>query len=214
MRESYAIWTLAPNERSRAAAAELAVSMERVGLYKPLHVWSRGPVAGAITHELRDFDPTGGWYRLTYLLKAAQVISEQYLVWLDPVTRFEQHPQSVLDLLHGAPIHVPLTFALDANREEKAEWRGCPQYELVRMMRDAGVRNETIFASTSNFFVIHREAITIVTDLASGFARRADIEGWKLPIEPLLAYAMQMLCADSTRHLVQSYSVAPTQQSD
>jgi hypothetical protein len=200
MKEDYAIWTIAPNERARAAAGELAASMEEVGLFKALHVWARAPVAGATTHSLEDYEPGGGWYRLGLLPKAAEKIKAKYLLWLDPITKFERHPGSVLTALHGAPLHVPLTFSFADPDHAPAEWHGCPCGEMVRLMRAAGIRNKAIYAASANFFIVHRESIETVTELAFDFARRADAEGWRLPVEPLLAYAMQMLCGDATRH--------------
>ena len=201
MKEDYIIWTIAPNEGARAAAGELAASMEKVGLFKELHVWARGPVAGAITHNLEEYDPAGGWYRLNFLNRVAKETKAKYLLWLDPVTRFEEHPGSVLAVLRGAPQHVPLTSDLADVATAPPEWNGCPCQELARLMRAGGIRNRANSAASANCFVIHREAIERVTELAFDFARRADAEGWRLPVEPLLAYAMQMLCADPERHL-------------
>ena len=200
MKEDYILWTIAPNERARAAAGELAASMENAGLFKPLHVWARAPVAGATTHNLDEYDPGGGWYRLTFLDRVAKETKASYLLWIDPVTKFEQHPGSVLSVLHGAPLHIPLTFNLADVETAPAEWNGCPCQELVRLMRAAGIRNRAIYAASANYFMVHREAIERVTELAFDFARRADAEGWRLPVEPLLAYAMQMLCGDPEQH--------------
>ena len=204
MKEDYAIWTIAPNERARSAAGELAASMERAGLYKELHVWARGPVAGASTHGLEDYDPAGGWYRLNFLPRVAKETKATYLLWLDPVTTFERHPGSVLAALHGAPLHLPLTFDLADAATAPAELHGCPCRELARWMQAAGIHNRAIYAASANYFIVHREAIGTVTELAFDLARPADAEGWRLPVEPLLAYAMQMLCGDPERHRVKT----------
>lgn len=167
MKEDYIIWTIAPKEGARAAAGELAASMEKVGLFKELHVWARGPVAGAITQNLEEYDPAGGWYRLNFLNRVAKETKAKYLLWLDPVTGMER-------------LSVSGTCALDESRGHPKPGELCGERQLLRHPPRS-----------------HRESDRTGFD----FARRADAEGWRLPVEPLLAYAMQMLCADPERHL-------------
>ena len=170
------------------------------GLLKQSHVWARGPVPGALTHNLEEYDPAGGWYRVNFLERVTKETKARYLLWLDPITRFERHPGSVLAILRGAPLHIPLIFDLADVKTAPPECNGCPCQELARLMRAAGIRNRAIYAASANYFIIHREAIERVTDLAFDFARRADAAGWRLTVEPLLAYAMQMLCGDPEQH--------------
>ncbi|MEO8353892.1 MAG: hypothetical protein ABI680_19365, partial [Chthoniobacteraceae bacterium] len=57
-------------------------------------------------------------------------------------------------------------------------------------------------------FIVHREAIRTLFLLAFDFWERAERAGWTLPVEPLLAYSMQMLCADRRRHLTVAGAVS------
>ena len=67
-------------------------------------------------------------------------------------------------------------------------------------MRAAGVNQRFAFAAHPDFFVIHRDAVETVCNLAFDFWQRCERDGLRLPCEPLLAYAAQMLCGDPRLH--------------
>ena len=58
------------------------------------------------------------------------------------------------------------------------------------------------FAAHTGFFVVHREAVETVCHLAFDFWQRCERDGLRLPCEPLLACAAQMLCGDPRLHHV------------
>lgn len=202
MREDFCYWSVALGERAQASAAEMVRTARALGVFKEFHIWSATPIPDATTHPLGDCDVRGGLYRLTYLRDAVAPLKFAHFVWLDPATRFMRHPGSVLGMLAGAPIHVPLTFDLAAPENVARDWNGCPCPELARLMRESGLLNRAIYAADARLFIVHRDATETLFSLAFDFWERVQRAGWSLSIEPLLAYAMQMLCADPERHRV------------
>lgn len=201
MIEDCAFWTVAPNEEARKAAAEMVTSARKVALFKEFHVWTRSPVEDAHCHRLDDFDPRGGLYRIQLLPAVAAASKATHLVWLDPATRFEAHPGTILSAMRGSPIHVPLTFELTSEAQTGQEWHGCPHHVIVGLMRANGLDNRRVYAALASFFIVHRDATGAVNGLGKAFWQRCNAAGWQMPVEPVLAYVMQMLCADAWRHV-------------
>jgi hypothetical protein len=82
------------------------------------------------------------------------------------------------------------------------EWLGssCPM--LASVMREAGVRNASIYAAEHPFFIVHRAAAQTVHDLGFSFRKACWKPGLNVPVAVLLAYTMQMLCGDPRKHVV------------
>jgi len=199
--ENYCLWTVAPGKLAGAAQAMVG-SARDVGMFKDIHVWTDGGVDSATAHPLGRFDPSGGLFRLTYLRDFVNALDRyEYYVWLDPRTRFLGHPGSLLRALNGAPVHVSLTFDLAVPSAQGENWNGLPCQELARLMQSAGLTNSAVYAGSSGFYIVHRHAAKTFVDLAYEFWKLSDRKGLRLPCEPLLAFAMQMLCGDPRKHL-------------
>lgn len=68
-------------------------------------------------------------------------------------------------------------------------------------LKREGVLNSPYFCENA-FWIIHRDAIEPVYDLAVGFYHKTKEAGDSLHISAALGYAMQILCADPERHLL------------
>jgi hypothetical protein len=144
-----------------------------------------------------------------------------YFIWLDADSLFVRNPRNVLECLGKSPIHVPLTTNLSAvvekcekehNDSSVAPARGergdpaisetlvglNPQ-QYVRLMRSAGVYNP-VYLSASSFWIVQREAIDRVVELATHFRAFAKQKGATVGVSACLGYTMQMLCADPEAH--------------
>lgn len=201
MVEDYIFWTLALSEEARKSVIEMISSARAVGLYKDFHVWTRIPIDDAECHDPGEVDPRGGLYRMQLLPALTTFAKATHLVWVEPTTRFEAHSGTVLGALRGSPIHVPLTFELTNALQSESEWQGCPHAIVVDLMRASGLDNRVVYAAVSNFFIVHRDVIGTANGLGKAFWQRCNSAGWPLTVEPVLAFVMQMLCADARRHV-------------
>lgn len=178
----------------------LIESARRVGVQEPFEVWSPEPVKGAVHHRCEALETWGGIYKLVFLRRAVLGLDYESYVWLEPNQRFFRAPGDLRRLLKGSPVHVPLEG--DLNQEVRSSWSvpGMPPSELALRMRRAGVRSRRVGMVTGGYFVVRRLAVETLYRLALEFWTSCFREGQRLPWEPTLAYAMQMLCGDPTRH--------------
>ena len=73
--------------------------------------------------------------------------------------------------------------------------------QYVELMSGAGVYNPVYF-SQSSFWIVQREAIDRVVELATHFRTFAKQKGAAADVSACLGYAMQMLCANPENHRV------------
>jgi hypothetical protein len=74
-------------------------------------------------------------------------------------------------------------------------------FQLRDLFRQEGVSNQ-IYLSSSAFWIVHRDAIDAVYELALGFWHKARSAGATLHVAAALGYAMQILSADPEAHLL------------
>lgn len=75
--------------------------------------------------------------------------------------------------------------------------------QYVDLMTGAGVQNP-VYLSHGAFWIVHREAIDRVIELAREFRTVAVQRGYAINVSACLGYAMQMLCADPVPHRVKA----------
>jgi len=196
---TFCYWTVACGADGSDASA-LVSSARSAGVFTDIHVWTDHEIPLATCHKPGMFKRWGGLYRLTYLRDAVATLPYEYSVWLNPKSNFCSHPGDILKTLEGAPVHVPLTIDLAAPQNEALIWARTPAQMLAQRLRRAGVKNHCIYAAEAGFFIVHRFAIPQFVNLAYEFWEQCDKEGLKLSVEPLLAFAGQMLTADPSRH--------------
>lgn len=202
MKRTFCYWSVA--EGADVPLIEGAIRSARAaGVREEFHVWSPQPVSGAVHHPCLALETAGGIFKLVFLKQAVAALGFDAYVWLDPAHHFVREPGDVLRLLRGAPLHVPLEGDLDRCLQPCQETGGCAPAKLAEWMRLCGVRSRSVFAVSGGFFIVRREAVDTVYFLAREFWKSCLPAGVRLPYEPLLAYAMQMLCGNPYAHALE-----------
>jgi hypothetical protein len=106
--------------------------------------------------------------------------------------------------MQHSPVHIALESDLCRPQNRRPDWWGCPNVTFAELMRAKGVRSNSIFNVNGGFFIVHREVIETVFELAFDFWQFANSKGYAFDDEPLLAYAMQMLCGNPYRHTLRA----------
>lgn len=194
-------WSVGDGEYAWILQA-LVNSFRAAGMQDDFHVFSDREIDKAITHKVGKFDKRGCFFKLTFLQAQVQHWDYRYYIYLDADTLFMRHPERLLDVLEGSPLHF--TFECDCTDPGaiRKDWWGCPLNEYVRLMRDCGVTSDKVYNVNGGFFIVKREAVDTVCELALDFAKYAVRQGYLLPDEPAWAYAMHMLCDEPEKHLI------------
>jgi hypothetical protein len=198
-RARYCYWSVADGDYSRMFAATIK-SARKAGVFKDFHLWTDRPVPGAICHEAGQFESWGCLFKLTFLRDAVRHLNYDYFVWLDTDTWFVRNPGDVLRVLEGSPMHIALESDVCLAANQRPAWWDCPNGTFAALMRAKGVRSNAIFNTNGGMFIVHRDAIETVFNLAFEFWEYCKTKGFTFNDEPLLAYAMQMLCGNPYAH--------------
>lgn len=174
-------------------------SARRAGVTEDFHFWTDREVPGAICHPAGRFDNWGWLFKLVFLRREVARLDYDYFVFLDADHWFVRHPGDPGEWLQGSPMHVTLEADLAAP-VEVPYWWDYPAATFVTLMRKAGVRHHAVRNVNGGMFIVRRAAIDAVYQLASGFWRFCRDQGVLWVDEPLLAYAMQILCEHPERH--------------
>ena len=201
MAAKYCYWSVA-TEGYGCLMANCVRSARAAGVFKEFHVLTDRPLEGCECYDAMQCDKAHGLFKLHYLKVGMSRLTFDYFIWLDADTVFVRNPTNILDLLSRSPLHVPLEVNLSA-LEQDGPWRGVSAFALRDLFRREGVMNQ-VYLSQSAFWIIHREAIETVYDLALGFWHKGKEAGLLLDVSAALGYAMQILCADAQKHLLAS----------
>jgi hypothetical protein len=193
MSAKYCYWSVADG-RYGTMMEHCVRSARRCGVFKEFHVLTDRPLSGCECYDAFQCDKADGLFRLHYLKVGMSKLLFDYFIWLDADTVFVRNPVDVLACLGRAPIHVPLEVNLSAMMEDR-EWRGRSCFRLRDLYRQAGVINP-VYLSQSAFWVVHREAIDDVCELAMQFVQMANTSNLAVGANEALGHAMQILCAD------------------
>ncbi len=201
MNQRYCYWSVVDGDYALMAQA-VVTSARSVGVFHDFHIWTDRPIEGAICHEAGKFEKWGCLFKLVFLRDHVQKLDYDYFVWLDMDAYFVRNPGNILRVLRGSPLHVGLESDLCNPANRRPDWWDCPNMQFAQIMRARGVRGNAIFNVNGGFFVVRREAIDAVFDLTFEFWDSCRKEGFTFNDEPLLAYAMQMLCGNPYIHTV------------
>ena len=200
MGQRYCYWSVC--DGTTAHAMELCVeSARKAGVFKEFHVFSDRHIPGCESYDAQDVDKEDGIFKLIYLQAGVSKLLFDYFIWIEPHTRFVRNPRNVLASLHHSPIHVPLLANLSALAANQQVNGNLTSTDYVRVMRESGVQNP-VYHSLSAFWIIHRDAIDRVCELATHFRAASLREGHTMNVCATLGYAMQMLCGNPELHLV------------
>jgi hypothetical protein len=202
MKERYCFWSAATGPRARLLPS-LLLSARRVGVFKDFHFWTDRQIPEAKTHAASKLNGPDGLFQLALLEEEVCRLRYDYYVWLSPDNFFVRHPGNVLDVLAGAPVHATFEGDVLATKNRAENWEGCSLKNIATLMRFCGVHNRSIFTASSGFWIVHREAVEALCNLARSFGELAAKAGYPLGIEPRLAYAAQMLSGNPYRHTLE-----------
>lgn len=226
MSQPYCYWSVATGPYA-ALMERSVVSARRSGVFKEFHVLTDRPIEGCECYDAQTVEKTDGMFKLIYLKAGMSKLLFDYFIWVDADSFFVRNPRNVLECLGKSPIHVPLTTNLSALAEEKLLRNGhegspltpalsplrgegetvsaarrtaeLTAREFVELMTAAGVQNP-VYLSASSFWIVRREAIDRVVELATHFRAFAKEKGFAADVAACLGYAMQMLCANPEAH--------------
>ncbi len=201
---TFCYWSVA-NGRYADMMACCVRSARAVGVREAFHIWTDRDIPGAICHPSGTFEFKNYLFKFDFLTKAGE-LSFDYFVFLDADNFFVRHPGDVIASTQGAPVHVALESDCTKDSNLRPDWWGCPLGEYVRLMRAAGVRSRSIYNTNAGFWIVHRDAIDRVVQLALKFWRDCQAEGYEFTEEAPLAYVGQMLMGNPYAHVLESNS--------
>ena len=170
------------------------------GVFKPFHVLCDRPLEGCECYDAMQCDKAHGLFKLHYLKVGMSRLSFDYFIWLDADTVFVRNPIDLLTTMSRSPIHVPLEANLSTLEKDRA-WKGMSCFKLRDLFCENGIANQ-IYLSQSAFWIVKRDAIDSVYDIAMRFWNQSKASGITLDVSAALGYAMQLLCADPEAHLL------------
>jgi hypothetical protein len=209
LQKLYCYWSVGTGP-SAFALSRCAASAECVGIHKKLHFLTDRVIEGAECYQAHEEANAGPFRELVYLKAAISKLSYNHYIWIDPRTVFTRSPRNIVSALGRSPIHVPLEVNLTTqlqqpNWEESVKTQCCgwnrflsPQ-QYVDLMREAGLYN-SVYWGRAAFWIIRREAVNSVCELAIHFWDVARRRGLTVDCPIAVNYAMQMLCANPTAH--------------
>jgi hypothetical protein len=169
-------------------------------VFTDFHVLTDRPIPECECYDAFTVEKESGLFQFYYLKLGMTKLNYDYFIWLDADTLFVRNPLNILDALGHSPIHVPLEFNLEGVEQDHC-WNGMSLHAARAALKREGILNSPWFCENA-FWMIHRDAIEPVYDLAVGFYHKAKEAGDMLHISTALGYAMQILCADPERHLL------------
>ena len=177
----------------------MVASARQAGVTEDFHFWTDREVPGAICHPAGRFDNWGWLFKLVFLRRDVARLNYDYFVYLDSDNWFVRRPADPLQILGGAPMHA--TLEADLTRPlEVPVWWDYPASTFVNLFRRAGVRHASIHNINGGMFIESRAAIEVLYQLAAGFWRFCRDQGVLCVDEPLISYAMHMLCDHPEKH--------------
>jgi len=197
--DTYCYWSVC--DGPYGAMMENCVRTARAaGVFKEFHVLCDRALEGCHCYDAFQFDKAGGLFKLHYLNVGASRLPFDFLVWVDADSVFLRNPRDLLGAMGRSPLHVPLEYDLSALRDDRI-WKSVSCLKLRDSFQRAGVMNRP-YLSGSAFWIIKREAIDQVYNLALQFWNGRVELGLRLNVDAALGYAMQMLCGNPEAHVI------------
>lgn len=195
---AFCFWSVADGAYASMMAACIH-SARRAGVTTDFHVWTDRPVAGAICHPSGQYEHRNYFFKFDFLLKMI-TLPYDYFIFLDADNYFVRHPGNLLRCLRGAPVHVCLESDCTRPDNIRPDWWGCLLPDYVQLMRDCGVRSRSIFNTNAGFWIVHRDVVQRVVELATEFQNISAQRGYNFTEEAPLAYVGHMLMGNPYIH--------------
>lgn len=177
-------------------------SARAAGVGEEFHVWTDRPIPGAICHSCGDFEFNNYLFKFEFL-KRMPKLDFEFFVFLDADNYFVRHPGDVIAYTKGAPVHVVLESDCTKPFSVRSDWWGCPLPEYARLMREAGVRSRAIFNTNAGLWIVHRDVIDRMVEIALAFWDRCRSRGFQFTEEAPLAYVGHMLMGNPYAHVLE-----------
>jgi hypothetical protein len=203
MSAKYCYWSVTDG-RYGAMMEHCVRTARRSGVFKEFHVLTDRPLAGCECYDAYQLDKADGLFKLHYLKVGMSKLNFDFFIWLDADPVFLRNPVDIVAPLSHAPMHVPLEVNLSAMTEDR-DWHGRSCFRLRDLYRRAGIVNP-VYLSQSAFWIVHRDAIDEVYELATQFLNQAKKAGLAVNVNEALSYAMQILCADPEVHRLAAHT--------
>src|ERR1022692_1695346 len=202
MAQSYCYWSVADG-RYASMMERCVASARSAGVFKEFHVFTDTPIEDCECYDCQSVADTKGMFKLVYLKAGMRKLLFDDFVWIDADTLFKRNPWGVLSPLERSPVHVPLTPFGKVARQDNNGSAAAPRYS--ELLTQAGVYNP-VHDCNAAFWIIRRDAIDRVHDLALHFLGVTKQAGYPATQNEALGYAMQMLCADPNKHLQKAHA--------
>lgn len=194
---NYCYWSLATGEQEGQLMSRCVQSAREVGIFRSFHVLTDRIIDDCECYDAMQVERKDGMEKMICLKAAMSRLSFDYFVWLEPRTRFRREPGDLCSLLRRSPLHVPLSAVwpkLDRKGEDSEDERA-----QLEFMGGAGILGRPYFGY-SRFWIVHRDAIDLVTETTVEFWKSAKDQGLHVGVDLALAFAMQLFCGDRREH--------------
>ena len=199
MKDHLCFWSIATGPYA-AMAQSLVDSARHAGVFKDFHIWTDTAIEGAKCRRLATAKAKGKFIQLELLDQQVRKLKYDYFVWLDADTYFVRHPGDILRVLQGAPVHASLESNTALPKPLLPDWGPCSLSNFTTLMQFRGVRSQAVFTVNGGFWIVHHDVIDTFCGLTWDFWEFSRKVGYQLAVEPLLAYASQMLCGNPYVH--------------
>lgn len=199
MKTKYCYWSLAVGDEQVRQVQQCVDSARDAGVFRDFHILTTGPLKNCESYAASSVDVHDALKLFVYLKAGISRLSYDYLVYLAPESRFLGSPVNPLGPLAGSPVHAPLEMET-TNLPETSHPFGMTGERYQDIFRQNGVRGP-VFVSRAAFWIIQREAINPLCDLAAHFWRKLEVAGVQPTASLLLSYAAQMFIPDPAPHL-------------
>jgi hypothetical protein len=200
---SYCYWSIATGAHGQLME-RCVQTARKAGVFKQFHVLTDRQLLDCECYEAFALEKEYGLYKLHYLKAGVSRLPFDYLVWIDADSVFVKCPLDILRSVARSPIHVPLEVKC-VDVPQQAVFRGVCCTTLQTLYSEAGIV-DTPYLCRSAFWIVRRDAIDVVFELAFQFVNLSRAKGILVHVDAALGYAMQILCADPEAHCLASHS--------
>jgi hypothetical protein len=199
---NFCYWSIGTSNGNHLLLKEAVATARTVGIKEPIHAWTNEVIQDCDVHR---YDLTqmkwNEFFIITFLRQMYKLFKYDYYIFIHADTVFRHSlPSSPLDLLHKSPIHLFLDSPMAQSKEEP--WDQIPFSFVEEKMRDLRIATREIYTADTGFWIIHRDAIPMLSNLIQMFHQKINWAGYKLTNTKMaLVYAMHLLCADTSLHM-------------
>ena len=196
------IWSVAWGEY-RYMLQNLMNSIRSVGIEHDILTFSDQPLSGVISCEMdKDIHLDGTQYwKFDYLTKIAKLDYDVF-VFIDSDHHFVRKPRlDFHELLAGDPWHSFLESPLNNSTTSRTDWWGVQNKDMVRLWRNFGVTQNTVYNTNGGFWVCKKEFAEHARKTVLLFKEFQSKEKLNLPEEVPIGVLSHMFSIDYRKRL-------------